>query len=142
MQAQRGFSLLEAIVALVLVSTVGISLFAWVNTQLDGLYRLEGHHLRQYAQQNALEFIQVINPMLNPVGKETVGIYQFSWNAVPLEEPRDGRYVQGGGIGLFRVGLYDTHVQIFLGDAEQAFSEFHVRLFGYEQVREPEFLSG
>jgi len=135
---QSGFTLLEAIVALVLVSTVGMSLFAWVNTQLEGLYRLEGHHQRQYAKQNALEFIQVINPLENPRGSETMGIYTVTWQATAIEPPRDGIYPKSAGMGLFQVGLYNTQISVFVGDNDTALTRFQVRLFGYKQVREPE----
>ena len=35
----RGFTLLEAIVAMVLISAMGGALFAWINTELQALER-------------------------------------------------------------------------------------------------------
>ena len=37
---QRGFGMLEAVVALVLFALVGSSLFAWINANLDAAARL------------------------------------------------------------------------------------------------------
>ncbi len=141
MPRQQGFSLLEAIVALVLLATVGMSLFTWLSTQLDGLYRLEAHHQRQHAKQNALEFIQAINPMLTSSGTEQIGMYRFDWQAEAMEPEKDGVYLKSGGVGLYQVGIYTTQVEIFTEEQKEALSSFQVRLFGYKQVRQPEFLN-
>ncbi|MFN7475909.1 MAG: prepilin-type N-terminal cleavage/methylation domain-containing protein [Burkholderiales bacterium] len=36
-----GFTLLEAIVALVLLTTAGLALFSWINNGFDSLQRIE-----------------------------------------------------------------------------------------------------
>ncbi|MCA3034435.1 MAG: type II secretion system protein, partial [Rhodocyclaceae bacterium] len=52
----RGFTLLEAIVALVLLSTAGLVLFSWINASFDGLARIEQSNARAAAELNAMEF--------------------------------------------------------------------------------------
>ena len=38
---QRGFSLLEAVVSIVLISTTGLALFSWINSNLISLGRVQ-----------------------------------------------------------------------------------------------------
>jgi len=40
-QRQRGFTLLEAVVAMVLISGAGAALFAWINSELGALARVQ-----------------------------------------------------------------------------------------------------
>lgn len=130
----KGFSLLEAIVALVLVAMVGMALFAWINTNLNNLYRIQQIQKRHEAVRNAIEFMETVNPMLRPKGDMTVGLYRFKWQAEPLTEPMDN--ASGiKGQGLYQVVLYKTSVDIFI----QTDYIFNVKLqqVGYKQVREP-----
>ena len=130
----KGFSLLEAMVALVLVAMVGMALFTWVNTNLGNLYRIQQIQKRHEAVRNAMEFMETVNPMLQPKGDETVSLYRFKWQAEPLTEPMDNTSGLKGR-GLYEVSLYETSVDIFIH--QEHLSSVKLQQVGYKQVREP-----
>lgn len=138
MNNTKGFSLLEAIVALVLVSMVGMALFGWVNTNLQNLYRIQQIQKRHEAVRNAMVFMETINPLQQPTGDVTVGFYRFEWEAEPLAEPTDN--TSGlKGTGLYQVGLYETKVDVYV---EQEFvSTVKLHQVGHKQVRDPHWKS-
>jgi len=125
---QRGFTLLEAIVALVLITTTGMALLSWINTNLVTLRHVQHAQQRHEAIRNALAFMDTINPLEKPQGEETVGIYMFRWEAQAVELPKDGK-------GLYQLGLYDTGVEVSLDD--ELLARFTLRQVGFKQVREP-----
>jgi general secretion pathway protein I len=129
---QRGFTLLEAIVALVLIASTGMALLNWLNTNLISLQRVQQVQQRHQAIQNALMFMETINPLEKPQGKTTVGIYQIDWNATALKLPKDG-VTSMGGLGLFQVGLYETEVKVKV--KKNLLAYFTLRQVGYNQVR-------
>jgi general secretion pathway protein I len=128
---ERGFTLLEAIVALVLMATAGMALLSWINTNLITLTRVQEAQQRNEAIRSALTFMDTINPLEKPQGEESVGIYQFRWQAQAIELPKDGVSILGD-MSLFQVGLYETEVEISLED--RLLSRFTVRQVGFEQV--------
>jgi general secretion pathway protein I len=125
---QRGFTLLEAIVALVLITTTGMALLSWINTNLVTLRHVQQAQQRHEAIRNALAFMDTINPLEKPQGEETVGIYTFRWEAQAVELPKDGK-------GLYQIGLYDTEIEVSLDD--ELLALFTLRQVGFKQVREP-----
>lgn len=70
---QRGFSLLEAIVALAILASVGMALFAAMNQSLSMVARAEKVRERESALRNAVAWIQVINPAQQPRGEHELG---------------------------------------------------------------------
>ena len=130
---QRGFTLIEAIVAMVLIATTGMALFGWLNSNIITLTRVQENNAESAATQNALDFIATINPMLQPEGKAPLGAYSLSWQATPSTEPRDGAGYPYG-IGLYQLALYDTRVSLLKAD-RQAWFAFTVKQVGYKKVR-------
>jgi general secretion pathway protein I len=130
----KGFSLLEAIVALVLVSMVGMALFSWVNANLQSLYRIQQVQKRHEAVRNAMIFMETINPLAQPQGDTEIGLYRFKWQAETLAEPIDNtRGLKGRGI--YVVGLYETKVDVYV--EQELVATVKLNQAGYEQVREP-----
>ena len=131
----RGFSLLEAIVALVLLSTSGIAIYGLVNTNLISFRRVHAIDARTVAVRNAIEWVRQINPAGSPEGKgsnESHGL-EISWKAHALGPMLDG-FGYPGGTGLYQLGLYDTEVVVSREGAELA--RFTIRQVGYRQVRQ------
>jgi len=124
---QQGFSLLEAIVALILIATTGMALLSWINTNLITLQHVQQTQQRDEAIRNALAFIETINPLEKPRGEEKIGIYTFRWEAEAALLPKDGK-------GLYQFGLYDTEVEV-LSDKE-LLARFTLRQIGFKQVRQ------
>jgi general secretion pathway protein I len=130
---QRGFTLIEAIVAMVLIATTGMALFGWLNSNIITLTRVQEVNAESEATQNALDFMATINPMAQPEGQVELGAYKLSWQASPSNEPRDGAGYPYG-IGLYQLALYDTQVSLHKADRQTWFN-FTVKQIGYKKVR-------
>lgn len=137
MSGQRGFSLLEAIVALALLASVGMALLGWLNSSLIGLRRVQEVAAAQAAVRGALAYLETINPMATPEGETELGEWRVRWQAREVEPAREGAGYPSG-VGLFDVGLYDTRV--WLERDGQAIEEFVLRQVGYRKAREQESL--
>jgi len=131
----QGFSLLEVIVALVLITSIGMALFSWMNTNTMSLQRVQFVQQRNIATRNALMYINTINPLQNPQGSTTLGSYIVNWNSKALEPPKDGM-THTGAQGFYQVGLYEVAVEVQDLD-KQVLANFTVREVGYLQVRKP-----
>jgi len=130
---QHGFTLIEAIVSLVLMATTGMALFSWINTNLITLSRVQAINAQDSATSNALEFITKINPMDSPSGQTQLGAYRLSWQAQATTEARDGASYPMG-IGLYQFVMYQTTVSVDQTDGQPWFS-FNLQQVGYKKVR-------
>lgn len=133
MTRQSGFSLLEAVVAMVLISGAGAALFAWINTELSSVSRLQASNARSEAMVNVLELMDTVNPMLTPDGTFSFAAYRLTWKAAPVTPLQDGSSYPRG-ISLYQLALYDTLVRVINPDGTQWF-EFTLRQVGYKRVR-------
>ena len=124
---------MEAIVSLVLIATTGMALFSWVNSNITTLQRVMDNNARSAATQNALQYLQNINPMTTPEGHADLGTYHITWAATPATEPRDGAGYPVG-TGYYQMALYQTQVKINKTD-DQAWFAFEVQQLGYKKVR-------
>lgn len=132
---QRGFSLLEAVVALVILASSGWALFNWVNASIVSLRRVEDANARSAATVNALEYMQAVNPMLRPEGRMELGGYRIAWAATAVTQPMDGSdYPRGKS--AFQVALYDTVVHVYREEGGQQWFELTLRQVGYKKVRD------
>ncbi|HEX5306371.1 MAG TPA: type II secretion system protein [Dyella sp.] len=131
---QAGFSLLEAIVALVILSLVAMALYGWQNANLFAIRRAEAHAVANDAARSALALVRTINPMLQPTGERPWGNGTIRWNASPVEPIKPG--VTAVGLpGYFDIGLYRVRVEIV--PASGPIQRLEVRQVGYKQVRFP-----
>ena len=133
---QRGFSLLEAVVAMVLISGAGYALFGWINSNIMTLNSIREANARAEATQNTLEYMNGVNPMLKPKGNASLGLYKIRWESKPVTLIQDG-------VSLYQFALYDTFVKVErtqplqrAGEFLQPWLEFHVRQVGFKKVRE------
>lgn len=122
---ERGFSLLEVIVAMVLISTVGMAVFSWVNSNIEKVRRINDHRERLHVLNNALAFVETINPMADRTGRNEMGPYVIRWRCTPRETSKDG--VEGSN---FRLELFDTKVT--LSKEAREIEKFEVILVGYK----------
>jgi general secretion pathway protein I len=130
---QRGFSLLEAVVAMVLISGAGYALFGWINSNIMALNRIHETNARSAATQNILEFMDSINPMLKPEGNAALGDYKIHWKAKPITLVQDGS-AYPRGTSLYQLALYDNLVEVETTDQNARF-DLHLRQVGYKKVR-------
>ncbi len=134
--AERGFSLLEAVVAMVILASTGWALLAWINASITSLARIEDANGRSQAAANALEYMQTVNPMARPQGRVQLGSLSVAWTARPLTPVLDGSGFPRGP-SLYQLAMYETAVRAFRGDEPSPSVEFRMKQVGYRQVREP-----
>ncbi len=127
---QRGFSLLEAIVAMVIISGAGYALFGWINSSIMSLASVSDANARAEATQNILEYMSGVNPMLKPTGNASLGRYKIRWESKPTT------LVQDVKSSVFQFALYETAVKAQNVDSEPWF-EFSLRQVGYKRIRAP-----
>ncbi len=126
---QHGFTLLEAIVALVLIASTGMALLNWISTNLTTLQHVQAAQQRNDATRNAVAFMETINPIEQPSGENTIGMYKIIWEAKVVE-------LQGSTI-MYQVGLYDMNVTVSLD--KTMIAKFTVRQIGFKQYFKQEF---
>lgn len=125
---QHGFSLLEAVVAMVLISGAGYALFGWINSNIMSLSSIREANARAEATQNILEYMNGVNPMLRPQGSANLGQYKIRWESKPITLPQLGS-------SLHQLALYETRVNAE-NTATQPWFEFQLRQVGYKKVRD------
>lgn len=107
-RTSRGFTLLEVIVALVILSTSGLLLFAWINQNLATATRLRESQARSQLQLEGVSWLATINPAAEPEGEREMGGLRLAWRST-LVEPMRTEFNYGGSlqprwiIGLYRV---------------------------------------
>lgn len=127
-----GFTLLEAIVALAILSAGAMALFAAVNGALRSLDRAEQASRLDTAVENAMDRLELVNPMVEPQGDTVVGAYELHWQAEAIAPPREGLtdYLRPG---LYDLALYDVHAELRRdGRVER---RFVLRRVGFLQAR-------
>jgi len=135
MKRAQGFTLLEAIVALVIFASVGMALFAWMNTNLNTVARIQSIQERDAAIRVGLEWIETINPMDRPSGTESFEALEISWESEAIRPRQDGTGPTGGE-SYYQIALYEVAVEVSRPGRSPV--EFSVRRAGYEQVRFPQ----
>jgi general secretion pathway protein I len=128
-----GFSLLEAMVAMVLLATAGMALFSWINASVISLRRVEDANARSEAKVNAIEFMQTVNPMLRPEGQMDLGDYRIAWKTSAITNVMDGSAYPRGQ-SLYELALYQTVVRAYRGTDELWF-DFQMKQVGHKKVR-------
>lgn len=134
---QRGFTLLEAVVALTILASAGLALYASLNSSLMMVDRAVRSQQTDTAVENALAWMETVNVMQTPAAEQMIGDYQVRWRSEALDPLRDNDtgYLQPG---LFEVGLYRVSIELWReGRLER---ELEIRRVGYRQVRQPAVL--
>lgn len=126
-----GFSLVEAMVALLIVGLVAAAGFALLNRSAALTARLADDTRRARAEAMALEVIRRTNPMVQPHGELGLVDCRLTWDAEAIAGPV--RNASGPNAnGVFDVGLFDVHVRA-VRDQREWFS-FRVRQVGFRRT--------
>lgn len=131
---QNGFTLLEAIVALVILSTAGLAMFSWLNTNLQTTHRIQALSAELNAKENALEYMKSINPMQTNQGQALIGDITIKWDSKPIIPPMDGANYPNG-MSLYQIALYETSIRMDKTD-NPSWITFKIQQMGYRKVRE------
>jgi general secretion pathway protein I len=133
MHGAEGFTLIETIVALVILSTAVVVFYNFLSSQLNGAGRVEAAANAYDRRMNALELATAINPMAMPQGTFDLGTYRIAWTSQLLGDVhQSSRYPAGRGI--FNIALYRMTFT-FPGDANTA--PIGVTRLGYRRNNVP-----
>lgn len=133
-QKAAGFTLIEAIVALVILSAVMIGFYDFLSTALNGARRMELASIAYDQRTNALELATALNPMDLPEGTLDLGKYRVHWTSHVIGDIRQSsRYPVGQGI--FKVALYRM---IFTFPDEAEVPPIEVTRLGYQRDALPQ----
>lgn len=126
----KGFGLLEALVAMVLLSSVGITLLAWVHQNLNTVQRIRGVYQEQEARRITLDVMRAVNPMDTVNGEMKRGPLRIVWQSEVIGLPlTQTGYPQG--MGLHQITLYKSTVSVFRDDETSAWFNEEMQLIGY-----------
>lgn len=129
---ESGFSLLEAIVAMVVMATALLALYAWLSSSTLGLTRAQAQTRALQDARSALAMMETVNPMLEPSGQRRLGDIEVDWESTTAAARRSGR-TRAGRPSLFDVALYEVQVTVRRdGSPEHTFA---LRRAGWEAVR-------
>lgn len=103
---QHGFSLLEAIVALVILAGTCMALFAWINGSLVQLQRAELYVEAGPAVASASQYLRTVDLAKRPSGTFESGNISVDWQASPIESEATRAPYYGGS--NFLVSLYNV----------------------------------
>jgi len=136
----RGFTLLEAIVALAIVGIALIPLITFIGQTAAQLNNVADANERSLAQQSAIAYLAPVNPMTTPEGRASLGNFALSWRSEMLVEPNVS-IRQGAGLAGYNVGFYRVFVSVERSDRTPWFG-FETRKTGYNRIQSQTPMSG
>jgi general secretion pathway protein I len=108
---QRGFGLLEAIVALALLAGTGLALLSWIQQSLQIATRMRVTEQQARLLLSAQAMVELLNPAEQPEGSWQSNGLTLAWQSQPVEPPRRNSMFVAGILGPWQVGLYRLAVQ-------------------------------
>lgn len=127
-----GFTLLEAIVAMVVMATSLLALYGWLSSNTIALNRAQAQTRALEDARSALAVVETINPMSEPSGERELPPLRVRWQSKPLADRRPG-LSRIGMTNQFDFILYDVEVEVLRGG--ERVREFSFRKAGWEVVR-------
>lgn len=109
---QAGFTLIEVIVALVILSTSGLVMFAWLNQNLESARRVQDAQQRAQLQLEGMAWLAKVNPHAEPQGERAEAGLKLSWKAELLEPPRAEFDFGGSLFPRWEVALYRVEARL------------------------------
>lgn len=132
---QRGFTLLEAIVAIAVLAIGASGLFGWVNSNIKTLQRVDVVTERAGFVTSAVELMSSIDPYEQPEGNVALGDSIISWSTEKPAYEAPMR-TKDGGVGVNDMGLIRAAVEIRSGNNERLVAKFDMWLLGVRQTRD------
>lgn len=126
-----GFSLLEAIVALLLVTMLSMTAFSWISNLLISIEKIEENAYENLIQRNVIEFLADVNMMAQPSGEQLLGGVNIRWSATLIEPIKRGNSMVGGKTP-FELGLYKVAVDV--SDVAGNDAQFELTQVGYRAL--------
>jgi general secretion pathway protein I len=132
-RCQRGFTLLEAIVALTIFSICAMALYAWLATNVNALVRVDARAASVRDGRAALAVLEPVNPMAEPSGaRDLPGGLTVRWTSRQVDA-KPGMGLAGNPL-VFDLALYDLDVRLLRNGREE--DRFNVRRAGWTTARQ------
>lgn len=128
----RGFTLLEAIVAMVVMATSLLALYGWLSSNTIALNRVQAQARSLEDARAAAAMLEGINPVATPEGEREIGPLLVRWSAESIAPRRPG-IGAAGMVTQFDHELYEVHVEV-LRDGQLS-REFSFRKAGWVAAR-------
>ena len=129
----RGFTLLEAIVAMTILGFALLAAFGWIGNNINALTKVRELALEEAAVAEAIARLEDTDLARSPSGSLLWREFRIDWQAVLLEEPAPGRSTLGAR-GLHELGLYEVDLTVSRGTRQIAAPR--VRIVQHRQIRE------
>ena len=129
----RGFTLLEAIVAMAIVGIALLPVVAFIGQSARQLTTAADASDRSFATQSAIAVLDAVNPLDEPRGTLPLDSeLTLSWESRAII-PVNRETLTGGGLPDYRVGLFLVSVTLLRG--EEPWFSFDLRKFGYHRLQ-------
>lgn len=112
----RGFSLLEAMIALTILGSSAVALLAWVQQGRDTLVRVSAAREEAQLQLNARAWMRTVNPAQQRQGRADLEDMSLTWTSELAAPERLENDYNGNLQPRWRIGLYRVHVVAQRGD--------------------------
>ena len=134
-------TLLEAVVALAILSAGLTAVFSWYGTLLVGLKRAEERLEVVQFSKNFESYLSTLN-----LSNEVDNVYvanglSANWSAKLVEGKKEGKTL-AGGLGHYRFGLYTVTAEIYRIGEDAQIGTLSTRIVGYEGLRLPSIVVG
>jgi prepilin-type N-terminal cleavage/methylation domain-containing protein len=86
-RSQQGMGLLEVLAAMVILSVGASIAFTWFNQSANALAQVKNQEAELLARNEALEYLQNINPDEKPEGQIDLPGYSIHWRSQPVHPP-------------------------------------------------------
>ena len=132
-KTQAGFSLIEAIVALTILSIGTVTLYSWFAIAYDGLIKIKDLREMYEALRNFEVQLYMMNPRQESEGVYLYRDYEVAWNLWLLEPISTGVY-GAGTQSNFDLGLYSVEFEV--SREGRTLGQFTTRKVGYRAARD------
>lgn len=129
---QRGFTLLEAIVALAILATSALALYAWLNSSLIILKRVDDVYRTAAVVESTIEWVATLDPYQQAKGSETIAGMQVQWQFTPVGNVLPA-YDMSGNLSVNDAQLF--RAKIIVRDEQQVVAQFEVMQLGLQGKR-------
>ncbi|MGK0440271.1 MAG: general secretion pathway protein I [Pseudohongiellaceae bacterium] len=129
---QKGFTLLEAVVAIAIFAMGATALYSAINTHLKTLERIDHVNTRNSAIESAIEFMSTVDPVTTPQGQAKIGEMTLMWEAtapIYAADVLDEQNIKT----INQASLFDTAVS--LSRQGDLISVFNITLLGVNKAK-------
>ncbi len=131
--SQTGFTLVEAMAAIVILTMSLFATYSWINVSIETLIRSDQVLVQELMVADLIDEIDSVNLDERRSGELQRDDYELSWDA-RLREKKSGKNNLGTQ-GFYDHTFYDVHIQITRRD--QLIAEYVTRKVESELVRFP-----